>query len=197
MPMGLCGSPNSFQRCMELVFRGLQWRTLLIYLDDIICFGRTFKETLERLEEVLRRLQGANLKLKPKKCTLFQKEASFLGYRVSADGISPQADKIECIKSIPEPRNLTDVRSLLGFLGYYRRFIKQFSARAAPLNRLMEAGQSFIWTDECRKSFLDLKAALVGDEVMAFPRFDEKGGIFILDTDSSDYAIGGCMSQMQ
>ena len=197
MPMGLCGSPNSFQRCMELVFRGLQWRTLLIYLDDIICFGRTFKETLERLEEVLRRLQGANLKLKPKKCTLFQKEVSFLGYRVSADGISPQADKIECIKSIPEPRNLTDVRSFLGFLGYYRRFIKQFSARAAPLNRLMEAGQSFSWTDECRKSFLDLKAALVGDEVMAFPRFDEKGGIFILDTDSSDYAIGGCMSQMQ
>lgn len=94
-------------------FPRLQWRTLLIYLDDIICFGRTFKETLERLEEVLRRLQGANLKLKPKKCTLFQKEVSFLGYRVSADGISPQADKIECIKSIPEPQNLTDVRSFL------------------------------------------------------------------------------------
>lgn len=197
MPMGLCGSPNSFQRCMELVFRGLQWRTLLIYLDDIICFGRTFDETLERLEEIFQRLKCANLKLKPKKCILFQKEVSFLGYRVTADGMSPEVNKIECIKSIPEPRNLTDVRSFLGFLGYYRRFIKQFSARAAPLNRLMEAGQSFIWTDECRRSFLDLKAALIGDEVMAFPRFDEKGGIFILDTDSSDYGIGACLSQMQ
>ena len=61
----------------------------------------------------------------------------------------------------------------------------------------MDAGQSFIWTVECRKSFLDLMAALVGDEVMAFPVFDEKVGIFILDTDSSDYGIGGCMSQMQ
>lgn len=150
MPMGLCGSPNTFQRCTELVFRGLQWRTLLTYLDDIICFGRSFDETLERLEEVLRRLQGANLKLKPKKCILFQKEVSFLGYRVNASGILPEPDKIECIQSIPEPRNLTEVRSFLGFLGYYRRFIKHFSARAAPLNRLMEAGQSFIWTAECR-----------------------------------------------
>ena len=61
----------------------------------------------------------------------------------------------------------------------------------------MEAGQSLIWTVECSKSFLDLKAALMGDEVMAFPIFEEKGGIFILDTDSSDYGIVGCMSQMQ
>ena len=197
MPMGMCGSANSFQRCVELVFRGLNWRTLLVYMDDIICFGRTFEETLERLEEVFQRLVNANLKHKPKKCCLFQKDVSFLGYRVTAEGIMPEISKVEYIQAIPVPRNLTELRHFLGYLGYYRRFIKGFSERAAPLNRLMEAGQSFIWTDECQEAFLDLKSALFGDEVMAFPRFDEKGGAFIVDCDSSNYAIGGCLSKMQ
>ena len=197
MPMGLCGSPNTFQRCMELDFRGLQWRTLLIYLDDIISFGHTFSEALNRLEEILKRLQEANLKLKPQKCSLFQKEISVLGYRVNASGILPQPSKCDLMKSWPVPRNLTDVRSFLGFVGYYRRFIKNFSARAVPLNRLMKAGQSFIWTEECQEAFLDLKSALMGDEVMSFPRFDENGGMFIVDADASDHAIGGCLSQLQ
>ena len=197
MPMGLCGSPNTFQRCMELVFRGLTWRTLLIYLDDIISFGHTFSEALNRLEEILKRLQEANLKLKPHKCSLFQKEISVLGYRVNASGILPQPSKCDLMKSWPVPRNLTDVRSFLGFVGYYRRFIKNFSARAVPLNRLMNAGQSFIWTEECQEAFLHLKSALMGDEVMSFPRFDENGGMFIVDADASDHAIGGCLSQLQ
>ena len=95
------------------------------------------------------------------------------------------------------PKNLTELRHFLGYLGYYRRFIRGFSMRAAPLNRLMEAGQSFIWTEECQAAFLDLKSALFGNEVMAFPRFDDKGGVFIVDCDASNYAIGGCLSQMQ
>ena len=197
MPMGLSGSPNSFQRCMELVFRGLQWRTLLIYLDDIICFGRTFEETLARLEEVLRRLLNANLKLKPQKTDLFKLEVSFLGFKVTSAGVMPQTSKVQYIQAIPVPKNLTELRHFLGYLGYYRRFIRGFSMRAAPLNRLMEAGQSFIWTEECQAAFLDLKSALFGNEVMAFPRFDDKGGVFIVDCDASNYAIGGCLSQMQ
>ena len=116
---------------------------------------------------------------------------------MNASGILPQPSKCDLMKSWPVPRNLTDVRSFLGFVGYYRRFIKNFSARAVPLNRLMEAGQSFIWTDECQEAFLDLKSALMGDEVMSFPRFDENGGMFIVDADASDHAIGGCLPQLQ
>ena len=129
MPMGMCGSANSFQRCVELVFRGLNWRTLLVYMDDIICFGRTFVETLERLEEVFQRLVNANLKLKPKKCCLFQKDVSFLGYRVTPEGIMPEISNVEYIQAISVPRNLTELRHFLGYLGYYRRFIKGFSER--------------------------------------------------------------------
>ena len=166
-------------------------------MDDIICFGSTFEETLQRLEEVLKRLMSSNLKLKATKCTLFQRSVSFLGYRATSDGIMPAIDKVKYIQSIPVPKNLTELRHFLGYLGYYRRFIRNFSERAAPLNRLMEAGQSFIWTEDCQRAFVDLRSALFGDEVMAYPRFDEKGGIFIVDCDSSNYAVGGCLSQMQ
>ena len=77
---------------------------------------------------------------------------------------------------------------------YYRRFIRNFSRRAAPINRLLEAGQPLVWTEECQKSFEDLKSALTGNEVMAFP---QDHGLFIVDCDASDTGIGGILSQMQ
>ena len=109
----------------------------------------------------MKRLQEANLKLKPQKCSLFQKEISVLGHRANSSGILPQPCKCDLMKSWPVPRILTDVRSFFGFVGYYRRFIKNFSARAVPLNRLMEAGQSFIRTDECQEAFLFKKCSHV------------------------------------
>ena len=86
------------------------------------------------------------------------------------------------------------MRSFLGFASYYRRYIKNFSVRAAPLNRLLEAGQAFVWTDDCENAFEALKSTLTGEEVMAFPKDD---GIFIVDTDASDLGIGCTLSQVQ
>lgn len=77
-------------------------------------------------------------------------------------------------------------------MGYYRQFIREFSKIDAHLNRLKEAGHSFIWTDVCQPSFLDFKPALFGDEVMSFPRFDEKGKVFTVGIEASSYAIGAC-----
>ena len=87
MPFGLCDAPSTFQRCMELIFRGLQWNILLVYLDDIIVMACSFDEHFERLEEVFKRLAEAGLKIKPSKCELFQMETVFLGHVVSQDGI--------------------------------------------------------------------------------------------------------------
>ena len=194
MPFGLCNAPSTFQRCMELVMRGLQWEILLIYLDDLIVFSRTFDEHLERLDQVFTRLYEAGLKLKPSKCFLFKPEVSFLGHVVTKDGIRPQTSKVECMYSWERPRDLTSLRSFLGFCSYYRRYIRNFSRRAQPLNRLLEAGQPFEWTVECQKSFDDLRTALTGDEVMAFPQND---GLFILDCNASNFGIGCVLSQMQ
>ena len=194
MPFGLCNAPSTFQRCLELIMRGLQWDIVLIYLDDLIVFSRTFDENLQRLDIVLSRLYEAGLRLKPEKCELFKEEVSFLGHVVSKDGIKPQKSKVSCIVNWQTPTDLTTLRSFLGFCSYYRRFIRDFSSRARPLNRLLEAGQPFEWTKECQNSFNDLKSSLTGDEVMAFPQDD---GMFILDCDASDYAVAGVLSQVQ
>ncbi len=94
MAMGLCNGPSTFQRFMELLFRGLQWKILLIYLDDIIIYSETFEAHLERLGEVFRRLSTVGCKLKPSKCELFRPEVSFLGHTVTCDGIKPSVEKI-------------------------------------------------------------------------------------------------------
>ena len=194
MPFGLCNAPSTFQRCMELVFRGLQWKILLIYLDDIIIFSETFETHLDRINQVFGRLRQAGFKLKSSKCELFRSEVTFLGHSVTSSGIKPSMEKVKVVQNWKRPQTLTQVRSFLGFASYYRRYIRNFSTRAAPLNRLLEAGQAFIWTDDCENAFKDLKSALTGEEVMAFP---EDEGLFILDTDASDIGIGGVLSQIQ
>ena len=98
MPVGLTCAPSVFQRLMDFVLPGLLYITCLVYLDDIIIFGRTYEEQLSRLEEVFRWIQSANLKLKPTKCSLFQRQVAFLGQVISEDGISVQENKIDAIK---------------------------------------------------------------------------------------------------
>ena len=194
MPFGLCNAPSTFERAMELLMKGLQWRTLILYLDDIVVMGSTFDEHVTRLDEVLDRLGNAGLKLKPSKCHLFKSEVSYLGHVVNEFGIKPDPEKVERIHSWPTPTTVSDVRSFLGLCSYYRRFIRGFSSIAAPLNKLTEKSQPFDWTAECEAAFLNLKQAIVSDNVMAYPN-DE--GMFILDTDASAVGIGAVLSQMQ
>ena len=112
MPFGLCNAPATFERLMERVLNGLQWRTALVYLDDVIVYGGTFEEELERLEEVFQRLRMARLKLSPKKCLLFQKEVSFLGHIVDQDGVRTDPQKVAAVKEWPVPKRVTEVRCL-------------------------------------------------------------------------------------
>ena len=194
MPFGLCNAPGTFQRCMELVLRGLQWKTLLVYIDDVIVFSTSFEKHVEDLEEVLNRLAAAGLKLKPSKCEFFKSEVSFLGHVVTPEGIRTDPRKIEVVQEWAVPRNVTDVRSFLGFCSYYRRFIRNFADIAGPLHRLLEAERVFEWDSECQNAFETLKLRLVGDTVMSYPNNTD---IFILDTDASDRAIGSTLAQMQ
>ena len=102
--------------------------------------------------------------------------------------------KSKCIKEWQVPKTLRDVRSFIGVCSYYRIFIRSFSKRAAPINRLLEAEQPFVWTEECQKSFEDLKSALTGNEVMAFP---QDHGLFIVGCDAGGTGIRGILSKMQ
>lgn len=194
MPFGLSNAPATCERLMEQILRGLQWKKCLIYLDDVIVFGKSFEETLSHLSCVLERLQTAGLKLKPSKCDWFRKSVKFLGHVVSPDGISCDPDKISAVKDWPVPKSVTEVRSFLGFASYYRKFIPDYSQKAHALTNLTRKSVKFKWDEKCQIAFDFLKNSLVSAPVLAFPTRED---VFILDTDASDYGIGGVLSQIQ
>ena len=132
LPFGLTSAPATFQRLMEKVLHGLPWRTLLLYLDDIIVMAPDFQSHLSRLREVLDRLRGARLKLKLSKCDLFQQEVCYLGHIVSAQGVATDPRKIEAVRTWPTPKSLKNVQAFLGLAGYYRQFVPDFATTASP-----------------------------------------------------------------
>ena len=137
MPFGLCNAPASFQRIMERCMGDLNLRDCLIYLDDVIIFSTTFEEHLDRLEAVFSRLKQHNLKLKPSKCEFFKAEVTYLGHVVLEEGIRTDPSKLEAVQKWPVPKTIKEVRSYLGFTGYYRRFIRDYAKIARPLNDLL------------------------------------------------------------
>ena len=157
MPFGLCNAPSTFQRLMELVLAGLHWETCLIYLDDVVVFGRTWEEHMLRIREVLSRLLQANLKLNPEKCQFFKKSVTFLGHIISDQGVSTDPEKIQAITQWPTPTSPEELRSFLGLASYYRRFIDKFAEIAAPLYRMQDKNSKFQWNEQCHSAFQSLK----------------------------------------
>ena len=192
MPFGLCNAPATFERLMEVVLSGLHWKALLVYLDDIIVFGTSFQEELQRLREVFVRMRNAGLKLSPKKCHLFRREVQFLGHVVSHKGVHTDPAKTEAIDSWPVPRNKKELRSFLGLCTYYRKFVKDFATIAAPLHWLTKDDVEYAWDEKCASAFKLLKNVLTRSPVLAYP---DPGAAFILDTDASSCGIGAVLSQ--
>ncbi len=201
LPFGLCNAPATFERLMEEVLRGLQWSKCLIYLDDVLVYGRDFDTTLENLEIVLNKLSEADLRVTPKKCNFMQESLQFLGHKISASGVEPMEDKIGIVKdwpslgTVPKKMLRTETKRFLGLVSYYRKFIKGMSQLAAPLYALLKAKSNLVWTEECEVSFNRLKAALCSAPVISYPNL-ETGG-FVVDTDASDTGLGGTLSQLQ
>ena len=200
MPMGLKGVPATFQRLMDFVLRGLHWKSVLVYLDDIILFSQTFAEHLEHLREVFHCLRQAGLKLKPSKSIFVRPEVLFLGHVVSAEGVQTDPKKTETISTSPHPTSIAEVRSFLGLTGYYRRFVKNYAAIAiaiaSPLSDLTGKRKQFVWGDEQELAFERLKEVLSSPSVLAYPNFTGEHP-FCLKTDASDTAIGAIVTQVQ
>ena len=138
MPFGLTNAPATFQRLMESCLGELHLNWCIIYLDDIIVFSRTPEEHIHRLRAVFEKLKATGLKLKPSKCDFFKKEIKYLRHVVSEQGVSTDPDKIKAVTEWPQPTTVTEVRSFLGFVSYYGRFIPNFSKVAKSLNQLLQ-----------------------------------------------------------
>ena len=194
MPFGLVGAPRTFQKMMDRIILGLEYKIALAYLDDIIVFGATIEECIHNLELVFQRVRKAGLKLKPSKCSLFQRETSYLGHVISAEGVKTDPKKVETVKNFLPPRNLKDVQTFIGMTQYYAKFIPNFMGIASPIVKLMSKKVKFHWGAEQQEAFETLKSKLVSAPILAYPIDDAP---FILDTDASDYAMGAVLSQMQ
>ena len=179
---------------MDRVLQGLWWTRCMVYLDDIISFGSTFDGALTNLTLIFERLRSYGLELKSTKCHLFRSSVPFLGHIVGRHGLECDPTKIEDVKAWPVPDCLKSVRLFLGFVGYYRCFIPNFADVATPLVTLMGKDVPFVWDLSCSSAFAALRVALVDTPILAFPT---ETGLYILDTDASNFCLGGVLSQVQ
>ena len=215
LPFGLVNAPATFQRVIQLAMGDLHLTKCLLYLNDIIVYSRTFEEHLDRLCSVFQRLRSAGLKLKPSKCFLFKNEVRYLGHVVSADGIKTDPDKVKAIKDWPVPKDSRDVRKFLGFAGFYRKFIKDFSKIARPLHSLLKSSDlstsksvhrkncrkhsdatddTFEWTSTHQDAFETLIDKFCSAPVLAYAEFNKP---FLLHTDASTSGLGAVLYQLK
>ena len=199
MPFGLCNAPATFQRLMQRCLGERVHDFLLIYLDDVILYSLDFDSHLAHLEQVFERLHHHGLKLQPQKCRLFRREVTYLGHIVSKEGVAVDPEKTAAVREWPVPTTVKDVRSFLGFAGYYRRFVKGFSKIALPLNNLLQGTggkktAAVTWTPDCQAAFEKLKGVLLQAPVLAYADFKAP---FRLYTDASFQGLGAVLSQVQ
>ena len=204
LPFGYSSSGMHFQRSVENVLRDLMYSHCLIYLDDILIKSDDLRSHINSLDLVFSRLYEAGLRLKAKKCHLFQHEVKFLGFLVTPQGIKTDPDKTLLIKNWPVPTTSREVRQYLGIVSYYRKFIPQFSKTATPLTELLKGKLvnrgnhkmfvpvEFMWTDRQQSAFEELRRALLEDVCLNHPEFSQP---FVLEIDASRGALGAVLSQ--
>ena len=219
MPFGLSNAPAAFQRSMEEMLDTLRDECCIPYLDDVLCFSKSFHEHVQVLRRVLQALQHHGVKLKPEKCELFREEVRYVGRLVSADGVRVDPKDIEAVQVLKNkrPQTVGEVRQLLGFLSYYRTYVQDFSRLAKPLYDLLKnksdietappkpppgkkksAQQSsrtpVDWRGEHQRILEQLIDRLTEPPVLAYPDFTCP---FTLHTDASQKGLGAVLYQKQ
>ncbi len=135
MPFGMCNAPATFQRLMQVILAGIEWKFCFVYLDDILICFRTFEEHMEHLRTVFERLHKAGLTLKPQKCSFSRTTVTYLGHVISVDGVAPDHEKTN---GFPVPKDMKSLHQLLGLASYYRCFIQGFASIVHPSHQLLK-----------------------------------------------------------
>ena len=193
-PFGLCNAPATFFCLMDRVISGLHWKTRLFYLDDIIVFSSTWEEHLARLHQVFKRLRGANLKLGAEKCAFAAKEVSYLGHRVTEEGLLPDSALLVAIREIPPPKTATEVRSFPWSRRVLPAICKEFCSHRRPPACPDQERRCLPWSADCQDAFNHLKTLLTNSPITAFPDFSQP---FRLYTDASTAGLGAILAQVR
>ena len=192
MPFGLVNAAATFNKMARKLLKGLVYSDS--YIDDILCHTPTWDDHLAELRRLFERLKSSNLTVKPSKCQIGYKDLTYVGNQVSGQGMKPEESKILNILAVPSPTTKKQVRSFLGFIGYYSKYIPNFSAVAAPLSDLTRKGQPncVVWKEPQEKAFKSLKEHLAKRPILHVPDFSKP---FILQSDASENGLGAVLVQ--
>ncbi len=200
MPFGLTNAPATFQRMMESCLGYLHLNCCLIYLDDVVVYSKTEEEHLVSLRKVFERFRQKKLRLKPKKCHFFKTKVTYLGHEVSQMGIKPDQDSLEKVRSWPVPKEVTGMRRFLGFVNYFRKFIKNHVKLTNNLYKVIGGentkvkSKEITLNEEQLATFEHLKQVVTEAPVLAFPDYNKP---FKLVTDASGEGLGAILYQKQ
>jgi hypothetical protein len=192
LTFGLTNAPATFQSVMSDMLRPYVGNFVVVYLDDILIFSKIAEEHLSHLRQVLQTLRESHFYANPKKCDFMKEEISFLGHRVSANGLKVDPEKVRAVADWKVPRDVHGVRSFLGLANYFRRFLQGYSKMVFPLTDLTKKYMRFIWTSECQEAFEKVKHALTNAPVLAPP---ELGKPFEVVSDASSVGLGAVLLQ--
>ncbi|XP_037974858.2 uncharacterized protein K02A2.6-like isoform X1 [Plutella xylostella] len=187
---GLASSPGIFQRLMINLFKDIP--NVVIFLDDILIASSTLESHIETLYKVLDRIRDYGLKIKKQKCVFFTNEIKFLGYIIDKNGIRVDPEKVRSILEMRAPKDLYELRSFLGMVNFYGKFIKNLSFILAPLYELLKKNNSWIWGRKQTEAFVTIKNLLSSTGVLAHYDPSQEA---VVTCDASAHGLGVVLAQ--
>ena len=189
LPYGISSAPGIFQRTMENLLQGIPY--VIVRVDDILVSGANDEEHIANLEEVLKRLSNAGAKLKKSKCVFMASEITYLGQRINREGIKPVEDKVRAITDAPKPRNASELKSYLGMINYYQKYLPNLATKLSPLHELLKKGTHWRWGTRQEEAFSESKKLLKSAELLV--HYDSSKEL-LLACDASPYGVGAVLS---
>lgn len=192
MPFGLKTSSASLARALDQVLSENVKKFTLIYVDDCLVVSKDVEQHLLHLKLLFEDFRRANITINFRKSQLFRKEMSYLGFKITTDGITTEDDKISAIMNFPRPRNQKQLKSFLGLTNFYNRFTDKYAERTQPLLQLLKKDKRFRWTSEEEQQFQEIKKLFIESVVLTYPDNNKR---YYLQTDASKFALGGQLYQ--
>jgi hypothetical protein len=198
--MGLASAPSAFQRLVEQVVKGID--NVVVYIDDLIIHSRTHEDHLKMLDAVFTRLASHDLRVNLKKCVFGSSETSYLGFRLSKEGIFPGADKLKAVKEALPPENVKQIRQFLGLCNFFRGHIQNFAQITSPLTPLTKKDSS--WKrgplpENPLRAFRHLQSLLCSEPVLAYPRSDRQYALITnasFGDENTEGGLGAILTQL-
>ena len=193
LPQGTSVSAQIFQRAMDRWFAAFLWKSVIVWVDDILVHSRSFAEHIRHLRQVLEVADKYGLVFNRKKLVIARRQVKYIGYIFGVNGISTDPDKLSAVHRMAVPKTRKQVKMFLGFAGFYRRFMPpDYASIIAPLTELTKPSLPYRWTASCQRAFDRVKLLLTTTPVLVHPDFSLP---FHVHCDASGKGIGAVLSQ--